>query len=60
MDASVLIYCVTISKNCPASHLGIEAVSTVNKNRRGSHIVVIVPFNLISCGVVDSKKRAIS
>lgn len=50
---------ITISKNGTATLQRIESVSTINKNRRGSHIVEIVPFNLISCGVVDSEKRAI-
>lgn len=37
----------------------IEAVITINKNRRAPHIVQIVPFSLISCPAVDSKQCAI-
>lgn len=37
----------------------IEAVITINKNRRAPHIVQIMPFNLISCPAVDSKQCAI-
>lgn len=37
VDTSVII--ITISKNCTASLERIEVVITINKNRRGSHIV---------------------
>lgn len=56
-DSKVLF--IAFSKNDAASLQRIEAVITINKNRRAPHIVQIVPFNLISCHAVDSKQCAI-
>lgn len=58
MDTWVLF--IAFSKNYAASLRRIEAVIAINKNRRASHIVQIVPFNLISGDAVDSRERAIS
>lgn len=58
MDTWLLF--IAFSKNYAASLWRIEAVITINKNRRASHIVQIVPFNLISGDAVDSKERTIS
>lgn len=53
------IFFIALSKNDTASLQRIEAVITINKNRRAPHIVQIVPFNLISCHAVDSEQCAI-